>query len=77
MTEPADLRVVDPVPGVQFLAVDRNAWIAAGQALAQSRSGTSWEFAAWLAAAHQPRGKEDMRVAAEATGATPKKSATI
>ena len=77
MTEPADIHVVDPAPGVQFPAVDRNAWIAAGQALAQSRSETSWDFADWLAAAHQAWGKEAMQLAAEATGATPGKSATI
>ena len=67
MNEPADLRVLKPA------AADREAWIAAGQALARDRSEASWEFADWLAAGHEAWGKEAMKVAAEATGATPGK----
>ena len=64
MSEPADLRVLNPA------ATDREAWIAAGQALARDRSEASWEFADWLAAGHEAWGKEAMEEAAGATGGT-------
>jgi len=67
MTEPAEIRVVAPGPGEQSPATEREAWIAAGQALAQSRSQASWEFADWLAAGHAAWGKTAMEEAAEAT----------
>ena len=73
MTEPADLRVVDPGAGDAPEILDRETWIAAGRALAQGRSEASWEFADWLAAGHQSWGKDAMQEAAEATGATPGK----
>ncbi len=70
MSGPGDLRVVDPGAADAPAPADREAWIAAGLALAQGRSEASWEFADWLAAGHAAWGREAMREAAEATGAT-------
>ncbi|MDE0203324.1 MAG: hypothetical protein OXK73_12915 [Rhodospirillaceae bacterium] len=69
MTEPADLRVLDCASGEAPAATDREAWIAAGRALAEGRSEASWEFADWLAAGHAAWGREALRKATEATGA--------
>ena len=68
MTEPAEIHVVNPEPGEQSPATDREAWIAAGRALTLNRSDASWEFADWLAAGHAAWGKTAMEEAAGATG---------
>ena len=73
MTEPADLRVVDPGAGDAPEATDRAAWIAAGRALAAGRSETSWAFADWLVEGHRAFGKVAVKEAAETAGASPAK----
>ena len=72
MTGPADLRVVEPGEPAPAFAT-REDWLAAGRRLVDARSEASWAFADWLAAGHAAWGKEAVREAAEATGATPGK----
>lgn len=69
MTDPADLRVVDPGAGGEPAAApDRESWIEAGRALSRTRSEASWEFADWLAAGHEAWGKDATKLAAEMAG---------
>ena len=70
MSDPADLRVVDPGAGGEPAAADREAWIATGQSFGKSSSDASWEFADWLAAGVEAWGKEMTQVAGETTGAS-------
>ena len=70
MTDRPSLSVVD---GAGSGADTFDGWLAAADAFGAERSTASWAFADWLAQGRERWGRDAMRAAAEATGATPGK----